>query len=540
MAKDGRRLKRDVSWLETGGLLVLVGLFQTWAAGHYSVFDDEAFSCLRYTLPPGEMVSALWHGAEPDPPLYYLMQNLWVHWFGVGPLGLRSLSIVLFLAGLVALRAAARNWYGETMARWTLWIAALHPAHLFFGFAGRWYAAMFCATAVVLYVTSCIERAASAGRPSRGWWMAWGVAAAVACYVNYFGPVVVGLIWLMMLRGRETNAAPSAGEDARRYADGRSGGGPIHLRRYGAGRYLAAAVAVAMYSPWAPAFWRQVGTFPSVGGPWQESAASLARTLAALAAGNLASVRAWWVWLPLAAAFAALVVTALRHWQMVRRPAMVALGCLLAGTLTRVMIDKYVLAFSGIVCLAAVRAVTMSHAARERLLPRVVLVGLAIGWLGCGVNLVTQKNWSSLRWLDPFEDVVMANLGAADAPAVGDWVVTHPAARYYVAMAQAKTPGVWRVDAAKWRACIEQRGPMRPEQMLERLKDVGPERVLTIRTAGFADDADWARLEEALGEKYTLERERGYLADPDAALKDRIDPRYAHPAWRIAVQIWKR
>lgn len=65
-------------------LLAAVGVWMFWAAGHFTVFDDEAFSCRRYVLPAGEMVSLLWHGVEPDPPLYYLLQNVWVRIFGVG------------------------------------------------------------------------------------------------------------------------------------------------------------------------------------------------------------------------------------------------------------------------------------------------------------------------------------------------------------------------------------------------------------------------------------------------------------------------
>ena len=43
------------------------------------------------------MVSALWHGVEPDPPLYYVLQNVAVRIWGVSPLGLRALSILIFV-----------------------------------------------------------------------------------------------------------------------------------------------------------------------------------------------------------------------------------------------------------------------------------------------------------------------------------------------------------------------------------------------------------------------------------------------------------
>ena len=118
--------------------LLLAGVMLLRSAAHYTVFDDEGFSCRRYVLPMGDMVTALWRGAEPDPPLYYILQNGWVRIFGVGPLGLRGLSIVLFLIGLVFIRRAGEAWFDAPTGRWAMALAAVCPAHLLFGCAGRW------------------------------------------------------------------------------------------------------------------------------------------------------------------------------------------------------------------------------------------------------------------------------------------------------------------------------------------------------------------------------------------------------------------
>src|SRR5262245_49349918 len=129
-------------------ILLPVSVWQFWAAGQYTVFDDESFSCRRYVMPMGEMVSALRDGAEPDPPLYYILQNISVRIVGVGPVGLRSLSIVLFLLGLIATRAAAQAWFDRRIGIAAMVIAAVHPAHVMLGFAARWYSAMFLGMAV--------------------------------------------------------------------------------------------------------------------------------------------------------------------------------------------------------------------------------------------------------------------------------------------------------------------------------------------------------------------------------------------------------
>ncbi len=502
-------------------LLVGVAAFQVWAASYYTVFDDEAFSCLRYTLPMGEMVSALWQGAEPDPPLYYILQNLWVRGFGVGPLGLRGLSIVFFLIGLIFMHEAARAGFDRQTAGWTLLVCALHPAHLFFGFAGRWYAAMFCAVAMLLYVTARIERAPREGHVPGRWLVAWSAAAAIVCYVNYFGTVVVGLVWLVtQLRHRD--------------------------RR---GWLWAGLGAAALFAPWLPAFWHQATAFPKLGGDPGEMLSTAGRTLMALAAGNLASIAAWWIWAPMAVTAALLVMMLARHWRQTWPLVAMALGCFAAGVVTRVMIDKYILTFSGIACLAAVHVVMESHRKGGRMLPRAAGIALGLAWIGCGVNLVTQSNWSSLRWLDPFERVIEESLASDATPPMNDWVMTHPAGRYYAARALTRRDhDGWRVDPATWRrfALPEAEessgaaGPSTPARMLARLKSDSPQRILTLHASGFAEDAEWARLDQELAANYELASERDYLEDAEAELKNRIDPHYEHPRWRITVRTWQR
>lgn len=501
-------------------LLGAVGVWMFWAAGHFTVFDDEAFSCRRYVLPAGDMVSALWHGVEPDPPLYYLLQNSWVRVFGVGPVGLRSLSIALFLVGLLFLREAAAFWHGERVARATLVIAAIHPAHLFFGFAGRWYSAMFCAVAILLWLTARIAKSAT---PTIWSAVGWAVAAAAVCYANYFGPVVVGLCWIAGVREKR---------DARIWIPG----------------ILAAAL---LYAPWMPPFWHQLTAFPQLGDGWQGCARTAGRTLMALSAGNLASPGAWWVWAPMAifgVCFAALMVAGRR---IVASLLLVVGGCFVAGVLSRTMIDKYVMTFSGPACVlaAALLVGESKDGAKSRLgsLRRTATIALALAWGGCAVNLTREMNWSSLRWLDPFKLVIEESAKNPRSPtSPDDWVMTHPSARYYFALhaierrgdATLIRPDVWREhggDPGKADADV----PATPQSTIARLATKPPERLLVIRTAGFSDDANWQRLDEELTARYQLEWDKAYLPDPDAAMKDRIDPRYQHPSERIRAELWR-
>ncbi|MFH1416740.1 MAG: hypothetical protein ABII12_00420 [Planctomycetota bacterium] len=509
------------------------GVFMFWAAGHYTVFDDEAFSCRRYVMPVGDMVSALWRGTEPDPPLYYLLENIWVRVFGVGPLGLRSLSILFFLAGLVFIRLAGQAWYTQATGLTVMFLCAIHPAHLFLGFAGRWYSLMFLTTAVVLWLTARLSAAANV---SRNWSFCWSIGAACACYTNYFGVVVVTLAWAAGLL--------------------RSRGYPDGVRRW----IRAGLGLLILYAVWLPALWRTAAELPSIGGSWTSHVASFARTFATLLAGNLVSVGAWWAWVPLGVFAICLLVLLVNEWRAVWPIGVIALGSLAAGVLSHTMIDKYVMTISGAVWLLIAAMLVHGFASPRskdvRVAVRIAVVCLAVGWLGCGVNLVTQRHWSSLRWQDPFEQVIAELAGRDDLPPPDRWVMTHPSARYYFGLYRCRETDTEfgrssrRVDAQRWRRYAEP--PNRtlgnfeiacatPTSVLDSMMTGPAPSIVTVETAGFREPADdWGELHALLDRAFVeVEVERKeYLEDPDAAWKDRTDPHYQHPKWRIVVKRW--
>lgn len=510
-------------WFDCWTLLTLIGVgaFMFWGAGRYSVFDDEGFSCLRYTMPLGEMVSALWHGAEPDPPLYYILQNIWVHIFGVGPLGLRSLSILMFLAGLNFTRLAATEWYDAPTGRLAMLIAAIHPAHLLFGFAGRWYSTMFCVIAVLLFVTGRLARQDKAGN---GMGIAWSLAAAAVCYTNYFGVVVVGLLWVIA---------------AFRHGDPR--------------RWLKPAAGfLLLYAVWFPAFWHQATSFPQLALTPQQMGSAALRIFAAFTSGNLASVTAWWVWFFfLAFAIFGLFLIKLRKANRDRPSALAVLVvcCFVAGIVSRTIIDKYIMTFSGPVCI--LMAATWLGTRRNvdgqgsAWASRLTALSLSLAWLGCYVNLVTERNWSSLRWLDPWERALAELEGKVAAT---QCVVSQPAARYYYGVMMARSveakgwihPDLWRRFAMPPGIKSSADGAATPESVLESLKSSLPPRLATIRGAEFADSPEWTRLQAILDREYEVAHERKYLRDPDAKWKDRLDPAFKHPDWRITVHVYER
>lgn len=531
-----------------------------WGAWRCTFFDDEAFSLRRYCLPLADMVAELHRGVEPDPPLYYLVENVWIDL--VGPLSpglMRVPSIVFFLIGLVVLRRAAAAWFDPQVGNATLILAALHPAHLLLGFAARWYSLMFLCVAALMLATERATRP-NAGRPRRDMVAPWSLCAALVCYTNYFGVVVVGLAWLVgavrMIRSRQ-------GDDSIQKVQS-----PAAVRSDMVAWAAAAVVAAVIYAPWAPAFIRQVFAFPRVGGGIREYGATAARTVVALTSGNLASPAAWWVHGPMAAAGLILTGLAIRSWCRVWHVGTVVAGCLVAGIASHTMLDKYVMTYSGVACMVAA-ALLVGHVRGPVAVPavrasRIALVCLVVGWAGCLIHLATGRNWSSLRWLDPFEQAAAIATNAADGS--GDVVVaSHPAAAYYIARDMATradarnkaTPASFgeRMDAiTTFAELLTPPGDPRrrvgdysvllsPAGALAAMDagdvaDVELQRIVTVESAEFAGDADWGALRSRLAAEWILADQKTLLADPDAELKDRLDPRFKHPRFRIEVLTW--
>ncbi len=580
-----------------------------WGASYYTVFDDEALSCRLYVLAPGELLSELWRGADPDPPLYYLLQSGWVRIFGVGPVGLRSLSIVCFLAGLVAIRAAGEAWFDRRVGLATLAVCALHPAHLFFGFAGRWYAMMFLMVALLAWATAACRRRPLAdpvhgtGHRVRGRQdflgvasVTWVLAAAGACYTNYFGPVMVGLLlvagyWRERCRliagaTQRVDGAASEGPQGLEAGATDKGAGATEMgagatsvvggatleesQRLTAGNksmvpwLLRGVAAAALFAPWFVPFWHRLAEFPASAGGGASHLGTLVRLGMTLAAGNLAGPRAWWVWAPMAG-FGVLVALLLcRQCRVtgIGPLALVVLGSIAAGTISRTLVDKYVLVLSGPACvlLAAllVNACRGNAARWHRRAGLAAVCALALGWLGCGVNLVNERHWSSWRWLDPFPKVVKDLQYAISGWVYPGVLGPHPAFKYYVALERARaepkplSAPAWElliVTPAEWKSEHDAaEAHLMPQAWVDSFHDrfgrcgrrYVDEDVISIRTAGFAHQPDW---EEAWGllEKYYVRvgEPQRYLEDADAELKDRIDPGVHHPKWRIEVQRWR-
>ncbi|TFH34163.1 MAG: hypothetical protein E4G99_10065 [Anaerolineales bacterium] len=126
------------------GLLLLTILMRLPALASRSLWYDEAFSILFAREGPSAMVYGTLTpvdgvAADVHPLLYYTLLWGWMKIFGQGILAVRSMSVVLSVALLMALIALARELFNQQTALVTGLLFALAPFQVHYGQEARMY-----------------------------------------------------------------------------------------------------------------------------------------------------------------------------------------------------------------------------------------------------------------------------------------------------------------------------------------------------------------------------------------------------------------
>jgi hypothetical protein len=209
--------------------LVAIGAILRMAfLGEPQLFRDEAASWLVASYPFGALLDHASH--ETYPPLYQVLLKGWLALFGEDEAALRSLSVVVSLAGLVAAWRWAHEALGRLGGLMTLAIVAVSPLTLTNAHDARMYAleATFATVA---------------------WWLAWRLAGStvmgrreVVTAVG-LGLAVGGEVWTLSL-GLPTAALQLLFV---------SGCWAVRRRRGPGLAVLAIVAGLATLAPWLPA-----------------------------------------------------------------------------------------------------------------------------------------------------------------------------------------------------------------------------------------------------------------------------------------------
>ncbi len=155
------------------GALLLAGAALRFATlGEQSFWRDEASTALALDGGLGHVLSSV-RDLEGLPPGYFVLAWLWSKAFGLGEVGLRSLSAVIGVGTIGVAWALGREW----SARAGLLAAGLVAASPFL----VWYAQDARPYALLVLLTATATLLLVRGRP-----LGWGLAAAAALLTHYF------------------------------------------------------------------------------------------------------------------------------------------------------------------------------------------------------------------------------------------------------------------------------------------------------------------------------------------------------------------
>ncbi|HEY4622117.1 MAG TPA: glycosyltransferase family 39 protein, partial [Gaiellaceae bacterium] len=175
-------------------VIVLVG-----AALRFSTLDmrsfwsDEGATVRFVSMGFGEMLSTI-ISEESTPPLYYVLAWLWAKLFGVGEVGLRTLSALFGTATIAVVYAVGAHVAGRRVGLLAALVAAVSPLLVWHSQDARAYAlVMFVSGLSLLFFLRALAA------PRMRTVAAWAVASSLLLTSHYFAVFLVGpaAVWLL-------------------------------------------------------------------------------------------------------------------------------------------------------------------------------------------------------------------------------------------------------------------------------------------------------------------------------------------------------
>ncbi len=204
--------------------------------GKQSLWWDEALSVLVARQPLSQLLSALEHYADFNPPLFYVIMRYWMLLAGQSEFAVRWLSVGAGVLAVAVAATLARRLFGPAGAALSALFFAIQPFLVYYGQEARGYTLTTLLSLLVIYW-------ALRGWQT-GWRPAWGafvVAAVASVYNFYFSVLLLAAIPVALIgAGFTPDRAPPAAS------------GPAKLRARLV-QLMAAYSLVAIFClPWLP------------------------------------------------------------------------------------------------------------------------------------------------------------------------------------------------------------------------------------------------------------------------------------------------
>ncbi len=198
-------------------MLGVVALTALGAALRFATLDLQSFDFDEaFTVGPvlGGSFDAMLDAiprTESTPPLYYALAWLWTQAFGVGEVGVRSLSALLGTALIPVAFGTARELGGRRAGLIAAALVAVNPQLIFYSQEARAYS-LLTLVATLSFWAFLIARRDNDARSL----ILWALASAAALLTHYFAAflVVPEAIWLLAVRRPRLPVALAAGSVA--------------------------------------------------------------------------------------------------------------------------------------------------------------------------------------------------------------------------------------------------------------------------------------------------------------------------------------
>ena len=184
------------------GIVALAAALRFATLGLQSLDFDEAYTVQIVGGSLGHVFAQV-PVTESTPPLFYLLQWAWAQMFGVGAVGLRTLSALLGTLVVPVAFAAGRRLSGVRAGLLAALLVAVNPLMVWYSQEARSYAllSLLCALSFWAFL-GALER------PSVAVLAGWALASAAALATHYFAVFLVGVEagWLLWLLWRRPDA----------------------------------------------------------------------------------------------------------------------------------------------------------------------------------------------------------------------------------------------------------------------------------------------------------------------------------------------
>jgi mannosyltransferase len=210
--RRGRQLVGEKPEIALLALIVLVGAGLRFATvGLQSYRYDEAVTAIRVLHPSFFDTLSAVPNSESSPPLYYAVAWLWSRLFGIGEVGLRSLSALAGTASIIFVYLAAMTLTNRRVGLIAAAIVAVNPVLIWFSQDARAYSLVFLFTCLSFLFFARALRAPEGA--SRSDLVGWALSSALALATHYFAAFVVvpeAMLLLLRLRPRQPVLAACA------------------------------------------------------------------------------------------------------------------------------------------------------------------------------------------------------------------------------------------------------------------------------------------------------------------------------------------